>query len=421
MPGEAGPEDSRTLARMLLDLGINVPDHPALSDRESLGKYLVGLKPPSGSGSERTLAQWRHERRQVSQAGVERAREALAAWKPETGQSNAPHKGHAPGAGDSVPGTAKTGPNEGRLQPQVPPDSAAGQDVHDSADEGVPPEEVLKRVRATAPPEHAELIGQMEDLSGEDRFVEAFRLGVDRFEQNCEESVVDACVCVSRLASRWDREKRVAPYSLFDLFDGLAAGFGKHVREMRHIDPDPLRATSGLYRLAGKIYVAWVDHCAAILEHQHKRTNTQWVQLDWVQPHRFNCLLSVMRSAVRIKLPLDLLLRVYQKLRGVIYIGKSAIALDARRVKFEGDCLRVLASPSKDLIPDLCYIIYRDIIDTYVEAGENAAAMMFCDQALLIRRGDHEVEHIKAEIIAKSGHKGGVALRPGQHPRAPHF
>lgn len=485
---EAGYGENRQLADMLVNFGITGPDHSALKDRESLGRYLVDREPPEGPRPAISITDWREQRRALSHAGVEQLREAArVCLTPAPGAT-------PPVATGSIPPTPATGTRtptaqvptpeariptpEARL-PTPPPTPRAGEpagvavsggeeiptdreeeappivsdSIHSPPGEGSPsdepagvglkegqeaveetaegeesvgdpfrgaPEEALAEARAKASPEMVDVIVHMEDLVRHSRFVEAFRAGVAVLDERCEEPLVDACVSVSRMASLWDRDKRIAPYALFDDFDALAAAFGKHVREMRHIDPDPLRATSGLYRLATKIFSAWVDHCKAVLEHQHRRTNVSWIQTEWIQPHRFNCLLAIMRSAVRIKLPLDLLFKVYQSLRQAIAIGKAAIAFDVRKVKFEGDCLRILASPSKDVIPDLCYIIFRDIIDVYVEAGENASAMMFCDQALLLRRGDREVEQIKAEIIAKSGHKSGLVARPSyHHQRAP--
>ncbi len=391
---EPEAEGQEALAQILQDLGIADADHPALKDRASLGRYLVALRPPERGGDQYHMSEWMNKRRILSHAGVEQLRAALEAHPPRR---------------DASP-TA----SQGILTPAPEAGGGGESDLEDQPHEMPNWQELsLSDIADRAPVALQETIQRMDSLEQQNRYPEAFREGVQAFDQACEESVLDACLHVGMMAGRWDRKMRIAPYFLHDAFEELAAAFGKHVREMRHIDPDPLRATSGMYRLATKIYFAWVDHCAAVLEHQHRRTNTAWIQMEWIPPHRFNCLLSIMRSAVRIKLPLDLLQRIYNRIRAVVRIGKEAISIDTKKIKFEGDCLRILASPTKDVIPDLCYQIYRDIIDVYVKAGENASAIMFCDQALLIRRGDHEVEQIKAAVIAQSGRQ----QRGGPHAR----
>jgi hypothetical protein len=406
-----GTSEREVLARLLNRFGIHRPDHPALQSRKSLGQYLIHLEPFSRQGAWKSLEEWREERKLLSQAGVERLRQSLEQTASPSGTSRGtlspPNPEILPAPAHPTPSAENTESINDAPTPVPVPANESEADVPEIEAEPAPNQPNREEVYLQLKP----LLDRIQNLCGQQRYIEAFKEANKELAQQCEELLVDAALEVGQMASRWDRQQRIAPYPLFDHFEELAASFGKHVMEMRRLDPDPLRATSNLYRLATKIYTGWVSHCGAILEHQHRRSNTEWIQVEWIPPHRFNVLLTIMRSAVRLKLPLDLLMSVYQEIRQVITIGREVISLNAKKDKFEGDCLRIIASPSKDVIPDLCLMIFRDIINAYMRAGEGASALIFCEQSLLIKRGDHEIEAIKAEILSKAGRLGGTAPR----------
>jgi hypothetical protein len=77
MSTEAGYAEIRRLADILVNFGITGPDHTALKDRESLGRYLVNCEPPDGPGATISIVDWREQRRALSHAGVEQLREAM--------------------------------------------------------------------------------------------------------------------------------------------------------------------------------------------------------------------------------------------------------------------------------------------------------------------------------------------------------
>lgn len=428
-----GTPEREQLARLLHRFGIHRPDHPALQSRQSLGQFLIHLEPFSREGAWKSLEQWREERKMLSQAGVDRLRQSLEQTPPPPPPPRIVMPPPPPRVGTPPSPPLVSEPPPDQLEPAPP--ATSDQDITDpppvseieeepkeqdselKADEGAetePPPDQPSREEAYL--RLKPLLDRIQNLVGQQRYIEAFKEANKEMALQCDELVVDAALEVGEMASRWDRQQRIAPYPLFDHFEELAASFGKHVMEMRRLDPDPLRATSNLYRLATKIYSGWISHCGAILEHQHRRSNTEWIQVEWVPPHRFNVLLTVMRSSVRLKLPLDLLMRIYQEIRQVITIGREVISLAAKKDKFEGDCLRIIASPSKDVIPDLCLMIFRDIINAYIRAGEGASALIFCEQSLLIKRGDHEIEAIKSEILSKAGRLG---VAPPRKPIPP--
>lgn len=410
-----GAPEREVLAQLLHRFGIHRPDHPALQSRQSLGQYLIHLEPFSRQGAWKTLEEWREERKLLSQAGVDRLRQSLEQTVQPASAPHAPPPAPLPrntAQDDNItPLPVDDPPGGGEVTAETDLERPAEGAVAEMEEEEELSAEEYEQNREEVYLQLKPLLDRIQNLASQQRYIEAFKEANKEFALQCEEYLVDAAMEVGEMASRWDRQQRIAPYPLFDHFEEMAASFGKHVMEMRRLDPDPLRATSNLYRLAMKIYTGWVSHCGAILEHQHRRSNTEWIQVEWVPPHRFNVLLTIMRSAVRQKLPLDLLMRVYQEIRQVITIGREVISLNAKKDKFEGDCLRIIASPSKDVIPDLCLMIFRDIINAYMRAGEGASALIFCEQSLLIKRSDHEIEAIKAEILSKAGRLGGTAPR----------
>ncbi len=396
-------EQKQTLRRMLALYGIESLDHPALTDRQSLGRFLVELPQPDRARAPKAWETWRDARRPLSPAGGEALRRLLeespSPCPAETDSEPAPP---ADGEVEATPPTLPAAP--ATPPPRRPPfDSPA-----------LPTKPVTSRPAPIWPDadSQAAALRQIRELAEQNRYIEAFVTGVRQYETTCDEQFVEACSVVSHLASVWDRDRHVAPYPLFDPFYELARALGKHVAHMRRFDEDPLRATSHLYRHATKIYTEWVDHCEAVLEHNFHRTNTAWQKREWIQPQDFSCLLQVLRSAVHEKMPLDLLNRVYERIREALKIGDFVIHSEKKRRRFEGDCLRVFASPTKDAIPDLCYRIYRDIITAYAAAGETASALIFCRQVLLINRGDREMLMLLEELQRNAAREQG--RRPAQ-------
>ena len=213
--------------------------------------------------------------------------------------------------------------------------------------------------------------------------------------QGLKESVLEACTKVIEMASKFDRERGMAPFNMLWECEELAQILARYIPDMSHLSPKADEQTSRMYRCVKIVYSAWTLHCGCLLEYRFRMTNDKWMRRAWIEPRDFGALLDIMRTGVHSKLPLDLMRMLYEGVRKCVEIGLSVIAFDDKRGKFEGDVLRIVASPVKDTVPDLTYEIYRDIAKAYLVAGDTSVAGIFVDQALLMRKNDREMSILK--------------------------
>ena len=105
-----------------------------------------------------------------------------------------------------------------------------------------------------------------------------------------------------------------------------------------------------------------------------------------------------MATAVKTKLPLDLLRIAYRGVRKCVRVAENAIHFDRDKKRFEGDVLRIMASPVKDVIPDMQLEIYIDVARAYLDEGDTTNADIFIRQGLLISRSNKKLLEMREEL-----------------------
>lgn len=213
-----------------------------------------------------------------------------------------------------------------------------------------------------------------------------------------EEELFLTAVEVINLASRFDRDRNHPPLNMLYECEELAAILARRIPEMFHVHGPTDGQTRVLYRCVRAMYTGWCHHARALLQYKYLVNSREYMRRNWVDPRDFGCLVDIMRMAMRSRLTLDLLRFVYTELKPCVRVGMEVIAHDDKKAKFEGDLLRILASPTKDVVPDLTFEIYKEITQAYVREGDTAGALTFCKQALLMRNNDSDMLKLKAEL-----------------------
>jgi hypothetical protein len=183
----------------------------------------------------------------------------------------------------------------------------------------------------------------------------------------------------------------------------LAEALAKKIPDMSKLKEMDGR-TARLYYFVKLVYSTWTTHCMALLDYKYCMSDGAFMKRNWLDPIDFVFLLEPMRMGVRSRLPLDLLRYIYTELRKCIELGASVIAHDDKKAKFRGDLIRIIAAPTKDVIPDLQFDLYREITHAYLEEGDTQNATIFCKQALMLRKNDSEMLQLMEEI-KHSAHK----------------
>lgn len=384
MRRELGPEEADRCIEFLHCLGVREADHRLLSDRGYFGIFLCGLSPeelPEDGDYHPSMVEFRETIRLLATAGIEQLRELVQQ-----------RDGARPGSSSS--GTVKL-PSGGGDYPGKP-----AANFRKDIKAVRPSTEQIQRLEqiphAGSVEEAITLANQFAEVG---RYHDAYHVISDFLHTHpIDGEMVEAAISIIRLASRFDRDRSMPPFNMLYECEELAAILARRIPEMFHVNGPTDGQTRVLYRCARVIYHGWIDHICALLEYKYRMTNKEWLRRNWLDPRDFGCVLDVMRLGVRSRLTLDLLRFVYTELKRAVHIGTEVIAHDDKKAKFEGDLLRIIASPTKDLVPDLTFEIYKDITLAYMREGDTQGALMFCKQALLMKNSDSEMLKLKAEL-----------------------
>lgn len=384
MRRELSSEEADRCIEFLHRLGVREPDHRLLSDRGYFGIFLCGLSPeelPDDGDYHPSVVEFRETIRLLAVAGIEQLREIVQA-----------RDGGRPGSSSSgtvklpSPGGAGYGKPAASFSKDIKPVRPSGE--HLQRLEQIP--------HAHSAAEAVTLANQYAEVG---RYHDAYHVISDFLHTHpIDGELVEAAVSIIRLAGRFDRDRSMPPFNMLYECEELAAILARRIPEMFHINGPTDGQTRVLYRCARVIYLGWIDHICALLEYKYRMTNKEWLRRNWLDPRDFGCVLDVMRLAVRSRLTLDLLRFIYNELKRTIRIGVEVIAHEDKKAKFEGDLLRIIASPTKDLVPDLTFEIYKEITMAYMREGDTQGALMFCKQGLLLKNNDAEMLRIKAEL-----------------------
>lgn len=378
------PEEEYFCYRTLELLRITTPDHPILNKRGYFGLFLSGLSAEEiGKDVHPSAAEFREMIGLLARAGVDRLQEILARSEPPQPPppAKAPHAAPAP----KLPSPAEAAP---RAQTQRHLAS-----VKPSLDQ-------LDRLHHLPIAQTAEEAVELcRKYAGDNLHHDAHHIAAEYLATHgIHPHLLEVTCDVIAHGSQYDREAARAPFNLLWECEELAQILQKRIPDMSKLSPRADRNTAVLYYSARLVYHTWIDHARALLEYRYKVTNREYQHRSWIEPGDFGFLLDILRAAVRSKLPFDLLYDMYQRLRTCVAIGHLVIGKEEKRWKFEGDVIRILAGSVREAAPDVAFAMYRDIIAAYRREGDTANAMLFCKQALLIRRDDKELLQVKKEL-----------------------
>ncbi len=417
------PAEERRCLEFLRRLGITSPDHRILSDRGYFGLFLSGLHPEEvGETDHPSVQEFREIVRLLARAGVDRIRFVIAE------QTNA--------IGKPTPENFPSHP-----QPPMPPRKPSTYQKTESQvnftlprhEQTPEPEAAPKKPTAARPPKketvsraqfkrdiavvkppakarerlnnlpHAESLEEAVAASRRHlelaHFHDAHHVLADYLMQKeISTNVVSAINEIITLAGQYDRAKGRAPFNMLWECEETALIVAKRIPDVEMLSAEGDNRTQTLYECMEIVYRIWTQHAMRLLEYKYKSTNTQWSRRSWVEPRDLGFLVDIMKTAVRTHLPLDLLRFVYEQIHEVIALMNNVIAHKTKQARFMGDTLRMIASPGKELVPDLTFEIYEDIIEAYQAEGDTQQAWTFCLQALHIHPNDREMLKIKDEL-----------------------
>lgn len=202
-------------------------------------------------------------------------------------------------------------------------------------------------------------------------------------------------------ASAFSRERKIPPENMLFECEEMAAVLYRRIPDMSALqDGGKDDVSNKLYQFVRLVYQTWTTHCYSLLEYKYRIDKNTWTRRNWIDPRDFGFLVEVMRMGVSSRLPLDLLRMIYTELRKCVDLGKYVIAHEDKKHRFEGDLLRIIASPTKDVVPDLCFLIYTHIVEAYLKQGDSQSAVIFCRQALLIQKNHRGMNQILQDILA---------------------
>lgn len=388
-------EEGRCVAALHL-LGIRSAEHPILRHRGYFALYLNGLHAneiDDGRGRHPSVQEFRELQRLLARAGVDRLRELLSAdvcrgtgrsFSDEYQMESAPLMTTAPHLSLS----------------QAPKSKFSGTRCIEPVK---PPAEARERRKSTFVPETATATVEAARQSLEQgHYHDAYNVCADYLARHAvDEMVFEAAVGVIRLASKYDREKSIAPFNMLFECEELAQILSRHIPDMTALSNHADEQTVRMFRVTKMVYSTWTSHACALLEYRFKVNNRDYIQRQWIEPRDVGFLLDVMRVGVSSRLPLDLLRVIYAGARECIQVVQKVIPFEDKRAKFEGDALRILASPVKDVVPDMQIIIYKDIARAYLAEGDTATTNLFVDQGLLLSKKDRELLELKDKIREK--------------------
>lgn len=396
-------EEARCLAALHL-FGVHSPDHPVLRHRGYFVLYLSGLNPSEvedEKGLHPSVQEFRELQRLLARAGVERLRELLVS--PPGGD------GQTPGSGAPSPVSEEPIKEAPHLVSDEAPRSRF------SGSRGIEPlrptPEARERRKQLPHPEAIEETLRLARGFLERGFYhDAYSICADYLATHgIDEIVLEKATRVIRTASQYDRAKGRAPFNMLFECEEMAHLLARFIPDMTALSDHADEHTVKMFRCVKMVYETWTDNARALLEYRFKTASETYIQRQWIEPRDVGFLLDIMSTGVRSKLPLDLLRVIYVGARKCIEVAQHAIAFEQKKAKFEGDALRIVASPVKGLAPDMQLEIYRDIVRAYLREGDTHSAKTFVDQALLIRKHDRELLDLQEQVrhlIAK-GHRQG--------------
>lgn len=367
-------------------MGIDRPDHQILGARGYFTLYLTGLLQGKGDGSERRR-EYEEVIRMLAAVGPEQVRDILER-----------HVETQPKVKTKVvaPPVATRRPHAVIAQRKGAP-SGSSREIRVVKPT---PEQVqhLKGLAHARTREEALTLVAHHMARGE--LHDAYHIMVDYLLHHplSEESFQAATNIILR-ASAFNREKGIPPENMLFECEEMAAVLLRRIPDMSKLgESEDDDMTTRLYHFVRQVYQTWTTHCHALLEYKYRASRDEWVRRNWIDPQEFGFLVEVMRMGIRSRLPLDLLRFIFREIHRCIGIGINVIASDEKKAKFEGDCLRFIASPTKDVIPDLQLMIYRRIVHCYMTEGDFQNAQIFCKQCLMIARNDREMLEIKKRL-----------------------
>lgn len=219
-----------------------------------------------------------------------------------------------------------------------------------------------------------------------------------------DEQLLDALSALVRIASRFDRNLGIQPENMLWECEESARILQRRIPDMSSLTHRKDDDSRRLFRCVKIVYETWCYNAAALVEYRYRVSNDSWMRRSWIEPRDLGFLLDIMRTAVQSKLPLDLLRVAFNGVRHSIVLASNAIAFDHTRGKFIGDCLRITASAVKDIVPDMQMEIYRDIVRSYLHAGDAVNAEIFINQGLLLNRSDRVMNELKHEVLELKAH-----------------
>jgi hypothetical protein len=387
-------EEEERCFRFLKVLGITRAEDRFLSDRGYFSLYLTGLRPEEvGADVHPDSREFREMIRLLSLAGVEQIRDVLR--RRSTGE-----------VAQLTPLPVSGIGADGQLRPVV---ARPGGRPHYQKDIGVirPTDSEIQHLREIPKVDlEEEAIVLSEQHSSEGLFQDAYHVLFDYLMLHplTQKALLAANAVIMR-ASAFDRRQNLPPYNMLYECEEMAALLVKRVPNLAKLRESGDAQTNELYHFVKLVYRTWTAHSHALLEYKYRVNEKDWMIRNWIDPREFGFIVEIMRMGIRSQLPLDLLRYIYTEIKGCIDIGKKVIAHEDKRCQFFGDCLRIVASPAKDVIPDLQFEIYREIIYTYLKQGDTANALTFTKQALLIHKYDKEMNRLKQEIEDKGAQK----------------
>ncbi len=407
------PEEKKRCLSALRVLGIKSPDHPILNNRGFFNLYLANLTHQRKTNDTPQKAREFHEIiHLLTVAGTDRLKVMLKEAQQE--QSTATPEYSPQSQSTSSPFTKSSQPPPPPQNISKPPPGPQTTDKHGGR---VKFSTNITYMRPTASeyqhfkelphPESAEeAIHHLRGFTNAGEYHDAHHV-VAEFLANHEmnEEIVIQWANMIEIASQHHRRRAIVPTNMLWECEEVAHIVGRWLPKVSRQDLTQGKLTSMMYRCIEKIYATWIDHCGHLLNYRYQIDEKTYMRREWLDPRDFGFLVEVMRTAVQSKIPLDLLKFIYQRLKLCIAIGEEVIAHDNKKLRFRGDVLRIIASPTRDVIPDLCLEIYLDILNAYYKEGDTSNAYIFCKQALFLSPANKELLDLKKELEKKGAHQ----------------
>ncbi len=404
---ELSRDDLKRCRDFLILLGIDTPDHRFLSRRGYFNIFLSGLRPEDvGKHQHPSVQEFRGTIQILAKLGVERVR-SLIVLGDELEEQPEPDPPSSP-SGVYSKSFKKNDLADPPSSSGIVHKKASTKDIRIER----PSNEELRHYREL---EHADSPGEAITYARqrlhEKEFHEAYHIIFDYFLKHpLNESVLRAASEIIEAGGEFNRARGIPPENMLFECEELAIVLAKRIPNIKEVVEDGGEYTKTVYTYVKIIYNTWISHCMQLLNYKYSTATGEMVRRNWIDPQEFGFLVDVMRTGIRTGLPLHILRYIYRELRKCVDFGKEIIAHSEKRSQFEGDVLRFLASPSRDLIPDLTLLIYKDITHAYLAEGDTATALTFCKQCLMLKKTDREMLQLKDELE----NRGALRTRKGE-------